>query len=497
MGDNVTTVAPGGRTLPRTAEDAAALGATVQDPAIGEAEAVVQRQRKMFERPIDKALAFTEGVIDAATLGLVHGHDADSAMNRDVNSGYNFAGEAVGTALGLVTGGPVRGVAGLGERAGVAAAKGVLRQGEKAIVTTALREAGAGAALTGATAFGHQLIDAVIEDRAFSGEAVLDATKLGGIIGLAGGGLMGGFGKLATRADVKLQGGLVGDLGDALGTHESASAAYGEALHFHEQQLGALKQLRKAGALGDVSDDFLRVRSATIKEARAAQQALRDLDVEAALSGKDPAAYKNFQRRWSEYTRAMEQVDEIMTPHPAELVGARRLGAEAGPAGETSVSQTSSATPADMAGTQVRSVRGSEDFIVPASRVSEAIPDEAGYLANYKSRPMESVEGAPAQMPEGTPAGTVPGKKTAMPPPNDLALLDEAIKKLPMRTGEENGAVFASALDGPTQLESVPYGQVAKQMDAADAAAATAVRPGPIEKPMPADVTNRLMDSWV
>lgn len=504
MGDPVTTIGEGGAAIPRSSEDAALLGSTVQDPSNLESVAQYGRRRKMFDTAHDKALTLGEGIVDAFTAGLLPVLERGEAgdIRRDVNDTYAFAGAAIGTAAGLLTGvGPVRGIAQVGEALGSTAAKSLLRQGEKGIITSALREAGAGAALTGVTAFGHQLLDTVIEDRAFSGEAILHEMKLGGVIGFVGGGLMGGISKMASRAEVAAQGGLVGDLGDALGTHEAARAAYGEALHFHDAQLGALRQLRKAGALGEVSDDFLRVREATVKEARQVQAAMKEIDVEAALSGRDPAAYKNLQRRWGEYTRAMDAVDDIMTPHPAEL---------------GSLGNVTKVRP-------IRPVQGAEDFAVPASRVAEAIPKEAeeAYLARYKTRAPEAVE-QPAEFPQGTPsaapqAGTVAGKRGAA-PSGDLAVLDEVIKKLPLRTEGENAAAFAAGLDrigespatrmfkDATQVESVPLGAVAKQLDAAEAAAQTQVRrPTPdfseptarLERPMPDEVVERMMDSWM
>jgi hypothetical protein len=501
MGDSVTTIGAGGVAIPRSAEDAALLGSDVQDPSNLESVAQFGRRRKMFDTTADKLQTLAEGIVDGAALGLLPVRETGEAgdLRRDVNGTYDFVGQALGTVAGLATGvGPVRSVAQAGEALGAAAAKSFLRQGEKTIVNTALKEAGAGAALTGATAFGHQLMDTVIEDRAFSGEAVLHEMKLGGVFGLVGGGLMGGLGKLArsgTRAEVQAQGGLVGDLGDALGTHETARAAYGEALHFHEAQLGALKQLRKSGALGEVSDDFLRVREAAVKDARRAQAALREIDVEAALSGRDPAAYKNLQRRWSEYSRTLESVDDIMTPHPAEL----------GSLGNV---------------TKVRPVQGSEDFVVPAARVGEAIPKEAeeAYLAQYKSRSTDQVE-PPGRFPQGTPSATPDaGTRAGGGAGGDLAALDEAIKKLPLRGADENAAAFgvgmgrmgespaARVFKDATQIESVPLGAVAKQLDAAEAAAQTQVRrPSPdfsatperIERPLPADVVDRMMDSWM
>jgi hypothetical protein len=496
MGDNVRTLAPGGVTLPRSEEDAALLGAAVEHPAVGEAAAIEGRQRKMFDNPVDKAISFSEAVVDGFLLGLApveRGPNAD--MRREVTAPYVAGGEGVGAVLGLVVGGPVRAVSGIGEGAGKLLAKEVLRRGEKSIVTTALKEAGAGAAITGATSFNHQLLDTIIEDRPFSGEAILDDAKLGGVVGLVGGGIMGGFGKLkATRGEVSAQGGFAGGVDDALGAHEAARAAHGEALHFHETQLGVLKQWRQKGLLGDVSDDFIRVRSSAVSRAREAQARLRDMDVKAALSGSDPALYKQFQRHWDEYSRAMDDVDDIMRPHPAEA-SAVQAAREPG----TTVRQA-----------PVRPVQGGEDFAVPASRVGEAIPDEAGYLARYKeSSPPKVVEGSPAAaVPEGTIGGRPANVTPQSPAPSPgLAELDEAIKRLPLRSGRENGELFAVGMDrvgtsaarynarqaelvraelAPTQVDAVPYGAVAKQMDRT---AVDALPAGKVKAPKVSDKT--------
>lgn len=325
MGDNVTTLGPGGHELPRSAEDAKLLRAQVQDPAVKEAAGVVEKQRKMFDTTEDKLTTLAEGIVDGVFLGFAHETGANADMRRDVNDTYAMVGEGIGTAASIAYGGPAAAVAKAGERLGAMGARGLLRATEKSIITRAAMEAGAGAALTGANSFGHQVLDSVIEDRAFSGEAIYHEMGFGAIVGFGAGGIMGGLSKIATKADIAASQGFTGSLDDAMSHLEEVRAAHGEALHFYEQQLGAMKEYRRLGQLTEVSDDFIRVRSQVVQDARQAQRALRELDVEAALSGKDPAAYKQFQRRLSEYDRAMTDLDDIMRPHQSEVRASEKM----------------------------------------------------------------------------------------------------------------------------------------------------------------------------
>jgi hypothetical protein len=326
MGDNVTTIGEGGVAIPRSAEDAALLGSTVQDPAVAEQASAQGRRRAMFDTTADKVATVAEGIVDGFMLGFVHETGEAADLRREVNYGSAMLGQALGTATGLLVGGPVRGVARAGEAVGKVAAKGVLRQGEKAIVTRALEEAGAGAALTGAQSFGHALMDTVVEDRPFAAAAIADGLKLGGILGGVGGGLMGALGKVSTVTQGKVKAGLK-STDEALDAVEQVRGHYGEALHFHEKQLGAIKELRRAGKLADVSDDFIRVRQDAVLTARRAQAALKELDPKAAFSGTDTAAYKAFGKAWTKYRTAMSELDDVMRPHQAEMgaVAAREM----------------------------------------------------------------------------------------------------------------------------------------------------------------------------
>lgn len=283
--------------------------------------------REAYDTAADEALTLVEGILDAASVGIIRETGELADIRRDVNPVQAFVGEAIGTVGSLVYGGPAGAVMRTGERAGAAIAKQALRQSE-GIIARGLTEAGAGAAFTGVQSFNHQLLNSVLEDKDFSAEAVIDDAKLGLILGGAGGAVGGILSKVAnraTRSEVAAQGGLLGGADEALTHYKSALKAYDEVLETHAQRLGALDTLKKAGGLGGVADDFLPIRRAALKDAEAAGKALKELDIERALDGADPGAYRAFQAAQARYHATTAALDDIMVPHTGERVAAKQF----------------------------------------------------------------------------------------------------------------------------------------------------------------------------
>lgn len=391
MGKNVTTIGAGGNEIVRSEEDAALLGAPVQDPLIHEAGVAAGQRRKMFDNVQDKLLTFGEAVVNGFTAGWVHETGDEADLRRDVNSTEAFGGDLLGTTIGLIGGGPVRALAQGGEAVGKVVARGLLRQGEKSIATRALMEAGAGSLLATSSAMGHATLDTLIEDKPFAGESVLHAAKLGGLMGAAGGGLIGILGKLTSKGSNVVAGaGVSGTIEDAMSAQEAARASYGEALHFHEAQLGAIKELRRVGKLSEVSDDFIRVRSQAVRNARRAQEALKGMDIEKALAGKDPAAYKAVQREWAAYSKAMDELDDVMSIHPAEREGAAAAGYE----GRTSPIDRTGTRPVTPDQYVTEPVTGSQFLTEDVPLGPQTVRDPYGHLTDGPI-PVQDVTGFP------------------------------------------------------------------------------------------------------
>lgn len=307
MPDPVITRAEGGAELVRPAEDASLLGATVVDPSAMEADTRRETRRRMFDDSGHAATTFAEGVVDALSLGLIRETGEAADLRRDVNSGWAMAGNVLGFAAGMA-GGPVRAVTHGAEAAGRSAAKVMLRSGEGSIVSRAAQEAAAGAALGGGQAFGHAMMDSIIEDKEFTSEAILHEVKLGGIIGGVGGVLLGGLAK-AARKDVTKQGGILGDVDEAIQPHYEATRAYDAVVQRHAAEVGVLRELH---AVGDVPEAFLAERVDALSRVKRAKVALDNIDVRKAVSGTDDVAYRKFQRIATHYRAAVGELDNVM-----------------------------------------------------------------------------------------------------------------------------------------------------------------------------------------
>ncbi len=321
MPDNVLTRPAAGGTLVRTPEEAALLREAFGTPTVSPegqfAESRATARRLMFDNAEDKATTFAEGAIDALTLGLIHETGDAAETRRSVNSGSAAWGNALGTGLGLVLPtGPVKWVTEAGETVGKLAARTALRT-ETGMIARGLREAGSASALLSATAAGHQVLDVLLEDKPFAAEAIVDAAALGGVLGFGGGALLGGLSR-ASRSSILDQGGMIGDTAAAEQGIARAVRSLDESVEKNARVLGGLKEMRRAGRLGEVSDDFIRVRSAALRDAEKAQEAFSALK---ALPD-DPKEYAAWGAARERYHAAVRELDDIMTPHAAEAPGA-------------------------------------------------------------------------------------------------------------------------------------------------------------------------------
>lgn len=310
MSEPVVTVADGGAEIVRTAEDAALLGSQVQDPSIREAAGASERRRAMFGTSDHAISTFAEGIVDALSMGLIRETGDVADLRRSENGGWAMAGNAVGFAAGMVGGGPVRAITHAAEDAGRAAAKTFLRSGEKSLVSRGIQEATSSAALAGGQAFGHQLMDSIIEDKEFSSEAILDEVKLAGVMGAVGGVAMGGLSKLVSRqADIVAQGGLVGSFDDAIKPHREVVSAYDEVVTRHGAEVGVLRELH---AQGHIPFGVVEPRIKAYRNAVNAREALDSINETRALSGTDDTAYKKWQKAGVRHRAAVRELDAAM-----------------------------------------------------------------------------------------------------------------------------------------------------------------------------------------
>lgn len=327
-GVNTTVRTQTGSTGVRSVEDlqAAAAAGDVAAPDIAAQvmrEALEAQRRAAFDTAGDKALTFAEGVVDAASLGLIHQTGESADIRREENSGSALLGQLVGTAASLGFGGPVRGVANAAGGAGKAAARAVLGEATAAraggqIAVRAAEEAAIGAGLMGATAFGHQLTDAIIEDKQFAGEAVLHEMGLGAALGFGAGALSGGFKAAVSRGAIKGQGGLVDVasveskalVDEIKGVHQS----WRDAARQYEQRAQVLEVLHQRGVIPE--ELFVPYRDA----AKAARRAVDQLDKYPFARAMDasPKEYEGFRKAMSDARRAIDDAGDVFMAPPSE-----------------------------------------------------------------------------------------------------------------------------------------------------------------------------------
>jgi hypothetical protein len=329
----------------------------------------------------------------AASTGGFAGDSAEA--RRSQLSGYHTAGTVAGVVGSLaIPGGPAGFVASKGIKGGQAVAKTLLgeqrvaavlraREASKALKTGATgmegmlaakdvasagraagmgvrvaEEAGAGATLAGAMAFNSQLHDAIIEDKAFSGEAILHEVGMGTLMGAGVGALAGGAGALmkrASRKDVLAQSGLLDHTSDfSKGVHSDIRAGiqgFDEVLENHEMRVGMLDVLAKDG---HIPTQFMGERRAIVKAARRAQERLSKIDMDAALSGTDNKAYLKWRDAMEEYQGHLVKLDDVMSPKFMERAMIDQAGSKA-PLG-----RGPEPTPGPQATTEIRAAANGE-----------------------------------------------------------------------------------------------------------------------------------------
>ena len=307
-----------------------APGETEVSPAAHAAEGRDEARRDLFDNLGDGVLTFAEGVVDAASAGLIHEHGEAADIRRSVNSGAGFAGNMLGTVLGIEGGGPLKSIASGGRSAGQAAARIALGQAEGLagkVATRALTTAAEGAAVMGAGAFGHQISDAIVEDKPFAMEVVAHEMGLGAVLSGAIGAASGLFssaasGGTASRAAVESQGGLAKGI-EAAPHVQSAIDGLDAALDAHAKHLGVLDVLSKEG---HIPDAFMEERAAAYKEALKAQAKVRDITPEQALTHDNPAVYKKYRANLDDYQAKVAALDDSMRARTVETLKRQHLG---------------------------------------------------------------------------------------------------------------------------------------------------------------------------
>lgn len=283
---------------------------------------LMEARREAFDTLGDKALTFGEGVVDALSLGLIHGHGEQADIRRDVNAGSALLGQLVGTAAGLGFTSPVSVVAKGSANLGKAAARGVLGEAASAraagtVATRAAEEAAIGAGLMGSTAFGHQLSDAIIEDKAFAGEAIVHEAGLGALLGFGAGALAGGFKVAASRNAIKAQGGLLDGasyssrslVDEIKGVHGAWRDAAGQ----YEARAGVLEVLHSKGVIPE--EMVVPYRDAA-KKARRAVDILNEYSPMRALDA-GPKEYQHFRRAMEQARAAVDEAGAVFASPPS------------------------------------------------------------------------------------------------------------------------------------------------------------------------------------
>lgn len=297
--------------------DTADTARAVAEAAMADAAA----RREAYDTVGDKVLTLSEGVVDAMSVGLLHEHGEGADIRRDVNSGSALVGQLLGTAAGMGFG-PVRAIAGGASKAGKAAAGAILGEAAEArvagkIASRAIEEAAVGGALMGSTAFGHQVSDAIIEDKVFAGEAVLHEMGLGAALGFGAGALSGGFSAAASRGAIKAQGGLVDGastssralVDEVKGVHQ----AWKDAAYQYEARAGVLEKLHQKGVIPE--EMVVPYRDAA-KAARRAVDQLDNFSVAQVLDAS-PKEYQKFRKVMEQARVAVDDAGGVFMSPPS------------------------------------------------------------------------------------------------------------------------------------------------------------------------------------
>lgn len=288
--------------------------------AIGSQQATEQ-QREAFNNMGDKALTFAEGFVDALSIGVLHEHGDMGEVRRDVNSGSALAGQIAGMIVGSKGLGPTKGIIEGGEAAGRAAA-GALFKGEGVIAslgTHALTEAGGGGLLMGAGATGHQISDAIFDNKPIAVETIIHEAGMGALLAGSAGLLGEGFAKSVKGAshDAVSTGAGLDDFISKSGTHfDESITSLDNALNTHETRIGVLDTAAKEGL---IPADFMQVRRDALEAAQKAGDKLKSLgSAEGALSDT-PIRARKWQEAAEDYSSKVEELNRQMSPKLNEL----------------------------------------------------------------------------------------------------------------------------------------------------------------------------------
>ena len=328
-GSTVSTVGPSGGVVESTPEEAlghVAVGEATANEGERMVEETLAAQRSALSTPADKVMTFAEGVVDAMSLGTLHEHGTQADLRRDVNSGSAFMGELAGTALGLNMSGPLKWAASAGEEIGRAAVRAAIGEATGTLGNLALRagaEAGMGASMMGAAALGHQVSDAVIENKPMAAEAILHEVGVGGLLGGAFGLLGGVFSRATTHADVAAGAGTA-ELTERAAVHlDSAVRQLDDTLARHSASMGVVDAGVEAGA---IDPGAFAMRKLMLNDALAAQEALREAGTSyEALTG-DAKVAGEWQAKLEDYHKTVMGLDEAMRPQLTEVLPRTRLG---------------------------------------------------------------------------------------------------------------------------------------------------------------------------
>jgi hypothetical protein len=325
VSEPVITAPEAGGEIVREAGEAAAVQGVLGTPSVSqEHRDLASREahgRELIRQDVDnlegQVLTLAEGVVDALSLGLIRERGERADIRRDVFSKTALFGNIAGAALGLkVPGMPFGAVARVGEKAGRAAVKGLLREGS--VLGRGVSEAASEAAIAGAWSAGHQVMDTIIEDKDFSAEALIDEIKLGGALGFGGGLILGTLPKLGTTRQVKQQGGLLAeDVGPVRSAWRDARKAYDDALNENAARIGAIKQMRQDGIINSFADDIIPQREAALREAQSAKKALDRFGSVDVLDAS-PGEYRPFQAARDRYFAAVDELDNLNRPFAHE-----------------------------------------------------------------------------------------------------------------------------------------------------------------------------------
>lgn len=404
MSDPVILQPASGGQIVREAGEAEAVQRQFGNPEVspepGRAAERDAQRRALFNTLEDQVLTIAEGVTDALSLGALRETGEAADIRRGENPGSQFTGNLLGTVLGLKMPGPLKWTAEAGEAAGRAAAKRIVKNAD-GVIGTGLREAGSGAAMTGAWATGHQVMDSVIEDKEFSAEAVLDQVKVDGLLSMGAGMLIGALGKAGvSHGAVKAQGGLQGkDLNQFREVHLEAMRAYDDVVAEHAARLGAIKGMRAEGVLNSFADDILPVREEALRNAQSARRAMDKFNTK-GIWDADPKEYARFQAARDKYFSAVDDLDAAFKPRGTERAPVVELGA---PSSDTYLSPPPGEIPVEIPGakTGAHSPRAAAEPAEPV--VSPDAPTVAGETPAYRKAPNEAPpEAIQELLPENT-----------------------------------------------------------------------------------------------